>query len=565
MPTTRNGSILETFTASAKGGGKSSLVGQYVSDPLVGAQTIAGTVKGIIQAKESNSVGDVRSHMIVKVMSNDGQTQRGVLLAPDTGALASEWPLTMTNRKFPKAYPAGGAALSSVNALDGDRIVVEIGFWQTATTSLTINGTIYLGAPNSTPADLVENETDTALGVPWVEFSQTLNFTAAPDPGPAPAPLGTTIGKPRAYVDWRVLLCDLNGSALANITRIARGKQFSFSMNRPATFQFEVPSDNAKIATLHTDGDPLLSAKNRVIKAYRKEGQLYVLRFAGVVETPEDTGDQTAMKTGMVAFDPMHLLSSRLCRDSVGNVSHVAFENISGTEIARSLVSRTNNVDATGIQTTGGTFESTDARTISIDYRMIADVLIDLAESQNGFDMAFDPVDRTDGILVRMSCYANMGRDLPDVVFSYKMPPATALGMNRVQDGTQLANYIYGVGGTNQGGDNVTATANDSASITKYHRHEAVSTYSDVTDGSLLLSLIAEELKYRKQPKQIITATPPRAAEPWTHFWLGDTIRVQAPSEFRGGFSGVQRVYGITLDVNDEGGEYVSSVQVAAA
>jgi hypothetical protein len=144
----------------------------YVSDPLL-AQTITDTVKGQIRAAQDNTTYDHRAQLAIRVVSGDGATDRGTLLAPDGGALASEFSTSLVNRKFPLAWVAPGNALGSVNALAGDRLVIEIG-WRRHSTYRW--GSIRFGDAAAT--DLPEDETTTTDLNPWIEFSQTLAFQA---------------------------------------------------------------------------------------------------------------------------------------------------------------------------------------------------------------------------------------------------------------------------------------------------------------------------------------------------------------------------------------------------
>lgn len=144
---------------------------QFVSAPLA-AQTITGTIKGQFLVEEAQATLDADAQLVVRVVSNDGSTVRGTLLASDTSALSSEFvATTYTNRKFPKA--AGSpATLSSVAVLDGDRIVAEVGMRVHSTignvSGFTLGGT---GA-----SDLPEDETTTANGYAWIEFSADIPF-----------------------------------------------------------------------------------------------------------------------------------------------------------------------------------------------------------------------------------------------------------------------------------------------------------------------------------------------------------------------------------------------------
>jgi hypothetical protein len=152
---------------------------QYMSDPLSGAQTITGTVKGIIQALESATTANAQAQCTIRVVSKDGTTVRGTLLALSAGT-TSEFATALTSRKFPLAWAAPGATLSSVSALDGDRIAVDFGARFVATTVATTTATERFGDTGAT--DLAEDETGTTTTfVPWLEFSQTLTFQAVPE------------------------------------------------------------------------------------------------------------------------------------------------------------------------------------------------------------------------------------------------------------------------------------------------------------------------------------------------------------------------------------------------
>lgn len=151
------------------------LMRQYISDPIFG-QTITGTVKGQIYSAESISDTDACSEVAIRVLSGDGATVRGTLLAGFRGALANEFPAgtfasTGTNRYFPASV-----AVSSVAAETGDRIVIELG------------GAIYKGSGSARylqlwlgddeVEDAPEDETDTNFPTknPWIEFSQSIIF-----------------------------------------------------------------------------------------------------------------------------------------------------------------------------------------------------------------------------------------------------------------------------------------------------------------------------------------------------------------------------------------------------
>lgn len=139
---------------------------------LDGDQTITGTVKGQFHVQENNAAADCRSQLVIRVIKPDN-TVRGTLLAAHSNALSSEWSTTQTNRANPLLV-LSPATLSSVAALDGDRLHVSAGARKSeaSTTSRTL--TIRSGTAGA--SDLPEDETTTSSLRSWIEFSQTLAF-----------------------------------------------------------------------------------------------------------------------------------------------------------------------------------------------------------------------------------------------------------------------------------------------------------------------------------------------------------------------------------------------------
>lgn len=154
---------------------------QYVSDPLAGAQTISGTVKGQLMVREFATTDNVdQISILLRVVSNDGTSVTcSAVLALGNYAVAGEFinNATLRNKKI-----ADGDTITSCNANDGDRIVLEIGF--SNTTSGTTPQAAAKWGENAT--ELPEDETQTTDGAGWFEFSATLTFQ-----GPTGPPIGT--------------------------------------------------------------------------------------------------------------------------------------------------------------------------------------------------------------------------------------------------------------------------------------------------------------------------------------------------------------------------------------
>ena len=135
---------------------------QWIYGPI-GAQTISGNVKAQFLADESNADANSTLQMLIRVVASDGTTVRGTLLSH--GTYGNELGTTTRNTTFPST------ALSSLDALDGDYIVIEVGFRHSATIGTNRQSTLR-AVQNDGTADLPEDETttDTSLN-PWIEFS----------------------------------------------------------------------------------------------------------------------------------------------------------------------------------------------------------------------------------------------------------------------------------------------------------------------------------------------------------------------------------------------------------
>jgi hypothetical protein len=155
------------------------LIAQYVFGP-VGAQTITGTVKGYIGAREQNADADMRSQIVMRVCSADGSTFRGTLLDFDTAALSSEFN-TVAGYESRALIRGGAQSVTSVAAQEGDYVVIEIGYRAHANTTRfgglrTGDATTGTGSGGDVPENEVSSTNSTSRG--WVEFSHDFLITA---------------------------------------------------------------------------------------------------------------------------------------------------------------------------------------------------------------------------------------------------------------------------------------------------------------------------------------------------------------------------------------------------
>lgn len=165
------------FTESYAAAGPANIgIVQLLTHPLDVDQAIAGTLTGQLQARESNAAANAMTQVIAYVRQPDGSV-RGVLYAGHSAALSSELATSYTNRTLPLLALAP-VSLSSVNALAGDRIVIELGVrkLEAGTTSRTYG--IRVGTDASSGDLPVDETTTTEFYRPWIEFSQDITFVA---------------------------------------------------------------------------------------------------------------------------------------------------------------------------------------------------------------------------------------------------------------------------------------------------------------------------------------------------------------------------------------------------
>ena len=156
MSTTKMGTAMTNKSTATTNEVGNVLNRVYVSDPIA-ATTISGTVSGSIKV---SSLYTAKSYVVIKVVSFNGLTTRGTLYS---GLGSNTWTTSTLNSR---GYPLS-VAVSPVTALEGDRIVIEVGAYKNDAATFPIINSF---GDNST-TDLTATEGDTSANNPWVEFS----------------------------------------------------------------------------------------------------------------------------------------------------------------------------------------------------------------------------------------------------------------------------------------------------------------------------------------------------------------------------------------------------------
>jgi hypothetical protein len=183
---------------------------QYISGPLA-AQTIAGTLAGVIRGLESNTSGNYNLAIAVALVDSTGGNRRNLLVpvAHTATSAPPEFTASALTRCFRDAGGGEAIALTSQTASAGDRLVVEIGARDTsASTAYTC--TLRFGDPTATADFALTNSLTTDLD-PWIEFSS--NILAQ---GASPSFTGAATGS--ATVSGQPTASGVHGSAAGTAT-----------------------------------------------------------------------------------------------------------------------------------------------------------------------------------------------------------------------------------------------------------------------------------------------------------------------------------------------------------
>jgi hypothetical protein len=180
-----NGAIIGPWAIDTSGGfsPKNALDRQYVSPQLAAGNVFtsgAGTVSMQLMAREVATNDNVNKAMLrVSVVSSDGATVRATILTLGNYFANAEFSTSMRNVTFAN----GDTLTGSYTTVDGDRLVIEVGYATTDTNFfLTPEAQARWGDPTAT-SDLPVDETQTTDGVAWIEFSNTLTFYVPPSGG----------------------------------------------------------------------------------------------------------------------------------------------------------------------------------------------------------------------------------------------------------------------------------------------------------------------------------------------------------------------------------------------
>lgn len=402
---------------------------------------------------------------------------------------------------------------------------------------------------------------------------------------------------------WRFIVSAFDGSTVTFLDHLASNRTAAYTLNAPAVATCDVPSDNPEINIGQDMGGisvPFVSMADKIIYGFRREalsGQPpWKVRFAGVLQQPNDeiTVDTDVPTTHISAYDPWQYLNAVPLLGDGGlqpGTAGLTYTSKTGDFIVLDILANA----LAGMDPTApvaaqnmflnfgqtpytpfytGTIETTP-NIPSINFRqgmMVGEALTQL--TQGGYldlilEPIYDPQDQP-GLCCQLSIYEVAGSQRFDAVFAWDKPGRTLVGMNRLQDGSQLANVGQGFAG--QGGDAVTPQKS-AASIARYGQYAIQTFYpSLLASPEVVEVLMAAQVSLRANGKQTLTLdpAPERSPIPFQEYYLGDQVPVWFTNAFRqklnpvldddGNWTNYQRIFAIPITIPDDSTETVTQL-----
>jgi hypothetical protein len=184
------------------------------------------------------------------------------------------------------------------------------------------------------------------------------------------------------------------------------------------------------------------------------------------------------------------------------------------------------------------------------------------SDLENGYDMRVDPLTRELDLY-----YPRLGQDRPEVIFAHRWGPKNVISVERATDGMRLCNR-YSAGGAYGYG-----MAEDEQSMNDFGvMREEFSQLSDVKDINVLKAYAGAEVAIRRGSLVVHSLVPfpyaPNTGVPrlFDEYDLGDTVRLTVREAGRLAMTRQPvRLFGLTIDVDLEGNERITSVQTSPA
>jgi hypothetical protein len=385
-----------------------------------------------------------------------------------------------------------------------------------------------------------------------------------------------------AAAQWKIVLASSHD--LSNIGELtqARSRQLSLVLNRAGSLSFTIPMDDELAAQIW----PIESA----VKVYRQGSTGTILIWSGYVNTVDEDVSNNHMSVNCVGW--LNRLSKRvLHRDRQYSATDDGdiIQDLLGEANARTtgeysaLTTSATLADGYVVQWPSGSSPNLPtfikwngklpnegsggptayvAATRNQNYTRyqtnILQAIQGLTEIENGCDIYIDPTTRA------LSVYRRKRKVVGSVVFGYRWGPENVAQFNRQIDGSTVANYGLATGSSGVTGQVV----DDDVSQSLYGPFEEVYSLSDVSQTNILSAYAGAEIALKATPRQLFSITPfnwttkANVPEPFVDYNIGDQVKFVARHLPRVSVNQQVRVFGIALDIDEEGNEKLSQLQI---
>lgn len=350
---------------------------------------------------------------------------------------------------------------------------------------------------------------------------------------------------------WQFVLADLAaGTALGEVTK-ATARTLTVGLNRLPTAAFTVRLD-------HPLAGRMLEA-TALVQAYQVAADgSKTLRFAGPVVAAEESAQGAGGTLQVTAAGAFWRLGHRLIgRSAAGFSQGSAVSQVDRGQIAAAILAAVNADGDTGIRL--GTVQPSAPGYVG-PWRFIpaSEAITQLSATLDGFDFEVAPVEPTvdsAGLQIgTLNVAGVIGQTRPEAIFEY------GTGRRNVQTYTRpvtldgLLNAAWNLPeGFPENPVSAVVSSSDATSIAQWGRMEGLVT-GDVTVDAMRAQLVAEHVRIRRNPRQVITFDPARTAPRFgPDYLVGDVVTARARVGGSTRFDGQFRVYGVTVSIDDEG------------
>lgn len=353
-----------------------------------------------------------------------------------------------------------------------------------------------------------------------------------------------------APASWTWFLCDASGANLAELTT-ASGKTLTYTRNTYAEAACVIShEDDAAALVLNA----VANTGMPTLQGYRKgpNDTAGMLQFNGVLAPFTEACEETSLLS-LVFRSPFSVLlgdgSGRGRFAPPPPAAALSYTTQDAGAIAKSLIDTANTDGFTGLATTGA-IATTKTRTRAYPVGTnLGQAVIDLTNVLDGFDFTETFV-AGGTTLAQFGVVAAIGVDNPASRFEYG-PGTLANCRNMGRTTEPPANSILVIGG-----NGLTSTYSDAASVAKYGKWYAKAEYVDVTE-QVTLDDKAKAL-CRPNPVKTLTLTPELGVDscpkPFDDWDLGDTVRLFARRSALSENASV-RLNAFTIAISDDGFE----------